>query len=195
MTLLQPLDELFFLPPATVAMPRAYWLLPHNKTLSSQMAVIEPSFREHSALLQSIKAAQAGQVEVNLTNTRYDMEIMNERYGDSAMVLPHRQYGLITGEFRNKKHWKFLGNDDDEWNPDTVLSEAKFVHFSDWPLPKPWAMWSQEQLANTQPACDKNPGTPEESGCRDREVWKQLYDNFRRRRKVSSFTSKVACLL
>lgn len=185
MLLLQHLDELFFLPPTTVAMPRAYWLLPQSKALSSLLAVIEPSFREHSVLTQSLKAAQAGQIELNLTENRYDMEILNERYGDSAMVLPHRQYALISGEFRTKHHYNFLGNDQEEWNPDRVLANAKFVHFSDWPLPKPWVMWSQEQLAKLQPACDNNPGTPEESGCRDREVWKQLYDDFRRKRKVS----------
>jgi hypothetical protein len=33
---------------------------------------------------------------------RYDMELLNRRYGDSAMVLPHRQYGLLSGEFRKK---------------------------------------------------------------------------------------------
>lgn len=119
------------------------------------------------------------------------MEVLNDHYGDSAMVLPHRQYGLISGEFRTKNHWKFLGNDHEVWNPDTVLAEAKFVHFSDWPLPKPWTMWSPEQLATLQPACDKNPGTPEESGCRDREVWKQLYDDFRRKRKVRFYIEVV----
>lgn len=185
MMLLQHMDELFFLPATTVAMPRAYWLLPHSKTLSSQIVVIEPSYREHSALVQAMQAARAGQVELNLTNTRYDMELLNDRYADSAMVLPHRQYGLVSGEFRTKSHWRYLGNDHEVWNPDLVLAEAKFVHFSDWPLPKPWIMWPQEQLAKMQPACDKNPGTPEESGCRDREVWKQLYDDFRRSRKVS----------
>lgn len=186
MTVLKHMDELFFLPPATVAMPRAYWLLPQLKTLSSQIVVIEPSYREHSALVEAMKAAQAGQIEMNLTESRYDMELLNDRYGDSAMVLPHRHYGLVSGEFRTKSHWKYLGNDHEVWNPDLALAEAKFVHFSDWPLPKPWVMWPQEQLAKMQPACDKNPGTAEESGCRDREVWKQLYDDFRRRRKVSS---------
>ena len=184
MTLLQPMDELFFLPASTVAMPRAYWLLPQTHALSSLIAVIEPSYREYNALKADIKPAIFGQIEVNLTAQRYDMEVLNTRYGDNALVLPHRQYGLITGEFRNKKHEYFLGGPHEEWNPDKVLSEAKFVHFSDWPLSKPWVMWSPAQLAASQPACDINPGTAEESGCRDREVWKELYNDFRRRRKV-----------
>ncbi|KAJ5584766.1 Glucose N-acetyltransferase 1 [Penicillium hispanicum] len=183
MTLLQPMDELFFLPPSTVAMPRAYWLLPETHALSSLIAVIEPSYREYTSLKEEIKPAIFGQIEMNLTAKRYDMEVLNTRYGNSATVLPHRQYGLVSGEFRTKNHEFFLGGPHEEWNPDKVLGEAKFVHFSDWPLPKPWVMWPQAQLAELQPACDNNPGTPEESGCRDREVWKELYNDFRRRRK------------
>ncbi|CDM29982.1 CAZyme family GT8 [Penicillium roqueforti] len=180
--LLQTMDELFFLPPTTVAMPRAYWLLP-DKLLSSLMVVIEPSLREYLALTDVTAPTQNGQVDINLTDHRYDMELLNRRYGDSAMVLPHRQYGLLSGEFRTKDHRKFLGNDDEVWDPDHVLAQAKFVHFSDWPLPKPWIMWSQDMLAAEQPKCDNNPGTPQESGCRDREIWKMIYDKYRRQRK------------
>lgn len=182
--LLKDMDELFFLPPTTIAMPRAYWLLPEQRSLSSLLAVIQPSYREYKDLLGVAEATQSGQIGVNLTETRYDMEILNERYGDNALVLPHRQYGLITGEFRTKRHSRFLGNEHEEWNADRVLAEAKFVHFSDWPGPKPWIMWTQDQLALLQPACDNNPGTPQESGCRNREIWKGLYNEFRSRRKV-----------
>ncbi|CAG7961508.1 unnamed protein product [Penicillium salamii] len=180
--LLQTMDELFFLPPTTVAMPRAYWLLP-EKSLSSLLIVVEPSFREYSRITDDALPAKTGQVEVNVTDHRYDMDLLNARYGDSAMVLPHRHYGLLSGEFRTKDHRRFLGNDDEVWDPDHVLAQAKFVHFSDWPVPKPWVMWSPELLAEQQPKCDYHPGTPQESGCRDREIWKMLYDKYRRKRK------------
>ncbi|KAJ5768783.1 Glucose N-acetyltransferase 1 [Penicillium odoratum] len=195
MTLLQHMDELFFLPKAQIAMPRAYWLLPEVHTLSSLMAVIEPSFREYTTLREFIQPALAGQRDMNQTDHRYDMEVLNDRYGDSALVLPHRQYGLLSGEFRNKDHSRYLGSSEEEWNPDKVLAEAKFVHFSDWPMPKPWVMWPGKLLAELQPACDYFPGTPQESGCRDREVWKQLYDDNRRQRrdicKILSFPAPV----
>lgn len=195
MTLLQNLDELFFLPEATVAMPRAYWLLPESRTLSSLLAVIRPSWREYKALREDGAAVAMGQMKVDLQESRFDMEILNNRYGDTALVLPQRQFALITGEFRKKDHKEFLG-EGVAWNPDQALAQAKFVHFSDWPLPKPWTMWPQKQLAELQPQCDNNPGTPQESGCRDREVWKGLYDDFRRRRKVGSTcsTSVVSAL-
>ncbi|EAW13584.1 glycosyltransferase family 8 protein [Aspergillus clavatus NRRL 1] len=192
-TVLQEMDELFFLPPTKAAMPRAYWTLPETKQLSSLLVVIEPSYREFTALMERAQPALYGQVDTSLDNDtqRYDMELLNSRYGDSALVLPHRQYGLITGEFRKKDHRYFLGNDYETWDPDKVLAEAKLVHFSDWPLPKPWVMWPQKLLAELLPKCDFKPGTSQEKGCRDREVWKSLYQDFRQRRKVSNPTSAL----
>ncbi|GAB1198253.1 N-acetylglucosaminyltransferase [Aspergillus pseudonomiae] len=183
---LQNMDELFFLPPTKVAMPRAYWELPDTKQLSSLLIVIEPSYNEYNALMEAALPAIYGQKTVNASSThRYDMELLNERYADSATVLPHRQYGLVSGEFRTEDHRNFLGNDYEVWDPDKALAEAKLVHFSDWPLPKPWVLWPQKLLAEMLPKCKHNPGTPQESGCRDREVWKSIYHDFRRRRKMA----------
>jgi hypothetical protein len=182
---LQNLDELFFLPSAPVAMPRAYWDYSDNHQLTSLLVLLEPSYVEYKAMMDRVEAVAAGQLGKDEYDGHplYDMELLNDRYSGSALVLPHRQYGLVTGEFRKKDHRAFLGNDHETWNPDTALSQAKVVHFSDWPLPKPWVMWPQKLLAEIIPRCDKNPGTPQESGCRDREVWKKLYEDFRRKRK------------
>lgn len=183
---LQNLDELFFLPSAQVAMPRAYWNYPDNQKLTSLLVLLEPSYMEWKALMEKVQGVEAGQLNTgtdDMTRELYDMELLNDRYGGSALVLPHRQYGLVTGEFRTKDHRNFLGNEHETWNPDKALAEAKVVHFSDWPLPKPWIMWPTGQLAKMQPKCDNKPGTAEESGCRDREVWKQLYEDFRLKRK------------
>lgn len=195
-TLLQNIDELFFLPSAKVAMPRAFWELPDTKQLSSQLIVIEPSYREYSALMDEVQPAMYGQVDLNTSAPhQYDMDVLNNLYGDSALVLPHRQYNLVTGEFRNKDHKRFLGNEYETWDPEKALAEAKFVHFSDWPLPKPWVMWPRELLLEIMPKCDYKPGTPEESGCRDRAVWKNLYDDFRRRRKVRACFSPSSAMV
>lgn len=177
------MDELFFLPSAKVAMPRAYWGLPDTKQLSALVVVIEPSYREYNALMDNAGAAIYGQVGVNET-TRYDVTLLNDRYGDSALVLPHRQYGLISSEFRRDDHRNFLGNEYEDWDPERVIAEAKIVHFADAPLPKPWIMWPQKLLVETLPKCKINPGTAQESGCQDRQVWRDLYNSFRRRRRV-----------
>ncbi|KAJ5995909.1 hypothetical protein N7481_002886 [Penicillium waksmanii] len=181
-TLLNHMDELFFLPPTVVAMPRAYWTLPNSHTLNSQIVVIEPSYKEFLGLQEMTRLATHGQLDIWNGTVGLDTAILNFRYGDSAMVLPHKEYGLLTSEFRRKEHKKFLGTEKD-WIPDKVMSESKFVQFSDDPLPKPWVMWPQEMLAEIQPKCDTKPGTAQESGCRDRELWKELYDHFRRQRK------------
>ncbi|THC93036.1 hypothetical protein EYZ11_007490 [Aspergillus tanneri] len=62
---LQNMDELFFLPSAKVAMPRAYWRLPDEKQLSSLLIVIEPSYREFSALMDAARPDLYDQVLTN----------------------------------------------------------------------------------------------------------------------------------
>jgi alpha-N-acetylglucosamine transferase len=176
-TVLKNMDELFFLPDTGVAMPRAYWQLPEHRRLTSMLILLKPSRSEYEYLMHSAFTSE-GQIK------KFDMELLNEQFGDSAMVLPHRQYGLLTGEFRKTDHSYYLGNDYEAWDPHKILEQASLVHFSDWPLPKPWVMWPSKLLAEILPKCTNKPGTPEESGCGNRDVWKGLYDDFRQRRKV-----------
>lgn len=172
------MDELFLLPSCPVAMPRAYWL-EDTFFLSSQLILIEPSTREFQRIMAAID---------NATN-EYDMEIINNLYGQSAMVLPHRVYNLITREFPaktdGKPHEKYLGNNYEVWDPDAVLKEAKFLHFSDWPVPKPWLPASEEARDQHFPKCDKTATEQaEKTRCRTRELWLGFYDDFTKRRKV-----------
>jgi hypothetical protein len=46
------MDELFFLPRVPIAMPRTYWL---EDTLSSQIAVEEPSGYQFERILQAFR--------------------------------------------------------------------------------------------------------------------------------------------
>lgn len=172
-TVLQHLDELFLLPRAPVAMIRAYWALPEIRALTSLFILLEPSEVEFQRLMEGKR--RAGE---------YDMEILNQIYGDNAMVLPHRKYGLLSGEFRAEIHTNYLGNSHDTWDPEQVLKEASLVHFSDWPLPKPWIMWPHNLIGDMTPRCKKGV-EGQEWDCRDKRVWLGLYDDFRRRRKVS----------
>ena len=121
------MDELFLLPPAPMGMPRAYWLKPEDRVLSSQLMLLEPSEFEWKRIAKGIENAGSGE---------FDMEIVNNLYRDSCFILPHRPYDLLTGEFRGKNHSAYLGNEEETWDPDAVLKEAKFLHFSDWPVPK-----------------------------------------------------------
>ncbi|QKX63128.1 uncharacterized protein TRUGW13939_10296 [Talaromyces rugulosus] len=176
-TILQTMDELFLLPSAPVGMPRAYWLNFAEPVLSSQLVLIQPSEFEFKRVMDAISSA---------SSRDYDMEIVNNLYKDSAFILPHRPYNLITGEFRSKQHSDYMGNSEEQWDPEKILHEAKFLHFSDWPVPKPWVPASPSVIQGKQPTCDMNLVTGHEDNCRARDIWLGFYDDFARRRMYLS---------
>ena len=181
-TVLKHLDELFMLPRAPVAMLRAYWRLPSVRQLTSLFILLEPD----EVQAQQLMVAASPNVR---QKNEYDMEILNKFYGDSAMVLPHRQYGLLSGEFRIDDHRNYLGNSQERWDPERVLKEASLVHFSDWPIPKPWIMWPHNMIQDEMPKCKLGIRAGNDD-CRDKRVWLGLYDDFRRRRKVDSMSGR-----
>lgn len=170
-TMLRHLDDVFLVPKAPVAMLRAYWKLPETRMLTSLFILLEPSATEFDRLMDESR----GQGD-------YDMEILNRLYGDSALILPHREYGLLSGEFRSEEHKYYLGNGHEVWDAEKVISEASLVHFSDWPLPKPWVMWPHNLIGKIVPKCKPKSGGGED--CRDKNVWLELYNDFRKRRRV-----------
>ena len=58
------------------------------------------------------------------------------------------------------------------------MEETAYLHFSDWPLPKPWEPHAAKMMADLMPKCKSG-----ERDCADRRVWLWLYDDFRSRRK------------
>jgi hypothetical protein len=169
--ILQNMDELFLLPPAPVAMPRAYWMLPDTDMLSSQVILIQPSATEFSRIQARIDSA---------SKNDYDMEIVNDVYGHSALVLPHRPYDMITGEYREDNHTKYLGSDAEPWDPVAAYNEAKLIHFSDWPIPKPWIPTPEDLRLEIQPPCKSINGTED---CPERTIWNSFYTDFKLKRK------------
>ena len=168
------MDELFLLPSAPVAMPRAYWL---NKdkdkktTFSSQLVLVEPSEVEFARIEHAFS---------NRRLSEFDKEIVNDLYGQQCLVIPHRRYDMQTGEFRGKNHANYLGSNHDVWTAAGALAEAKFIHFSDWPVPKPWKLIPEDTLEEKQPDCRETVDGAQD--CSDREAWLGLYEDFRRRR-------------
>lgn len=180
-TILAPMDELFFLPPSPAIMPKAYWL--PDPRLSSHIMVLTPSVDSFKLVERAIKKARYGV---------YDMEIMNSLFGSisSCVTLPHRPYALLTGEYRSSDHNPFLNNvaggAAEDWNPDLVINDAKFIHFSDHPLGKPWEV-NEADTWKAAPKCRQITGWEEE--CRTRDIWLDLYTDFWVRRKVSFLLS------
>jgi hypothetical protein len=185
-TLLQHMDELFLLPKTPIAMPRAYWSDGPSSSwpLTSLIMLVEPNPYEVLTMTETLREWQKQPDYAK--SKKYDMDLLNHRFGASAMVLPHRPYAMLTAEFRKHNHSTYLGSRNGhkldsraQWDPDKALKEAKLVHFSDWPLPKPWIMWPIDGLVEIQPDCD---GDIKRS-CREREIWKKLYDDFRHKRR------------
>lgn len=170
------MDELFLIPSAPVAMPRAYWLNPDDRVLSSQLVLLEPSEFEFKRIVDAMDHVSSGD---------FDMEIVNNLYKDSCWVIPHRPYDLLSGEFRADTHKAYLGSEEEPWNGEAVVKEASFLHFSDWPYPKPWITTSQSNTEERKPKCRSVNGTAEED-CTDQKIWLWLYDDFRERRQASS---------
>ncbi|KAI1697864.1 glucose N-acetyltransferase 1 [Ditylenchus destructor] len=171
-TVLQAMDELFLAPSSPAAMPRAYWLGFDKRILSSQLVLIEPSTAEFERVMKAMRVGKSDD---------YDMDIVNNLYKDSALILPHRPYNLLTGEFRATNHTGYLGNSEEKWDPDAVLKEAKFLHFSDWPVPKPWLSARPDVIEKEKPKCEKDPATGQQN-CRNRDIWLGFYSDFKRRR-------------
>ena len=173
------MDELFLLPQSPMAMPRAYWISQSPQVvLCSSVMLVAPSAHEFDRVL-------AESQKVN--ESQYDMEMVNNLYRNEAIVLPHHAYMLLTGEFRDQKHKVYLGEDETAvWDADQTLKEAKYIHFSDWPLPKPWIEADPSVWKKEMPKCYNEEGNVLEGDatdqCRDREVWVGIYEDFKKRR-------------
>ena len=177
LTIFKKMDELFLLPSSPVAMPRAYWHPQRERQLSSQVMLVKPSTEEFARVQQAIE---------NASPDAYDMEIMNDLYYDSCFVIPHRRYDLLTGEFRSDdNHSQYLGSSEEVWDPRAVLVEAKFLHFSDWPVPKPWIRATPQLIEQESPNCTHQEGFDDTSltTCADRDLWLAFYEDFAKRRK------------
>ncbi|PYI18892.1 glucose N-acetyltransferase [Aspergillus violaceofuscus CBS 115571] len=168
------MDEIFQLPEYPFASPRAYWLEFGKRPLTSSFMLVKPSESEFNRVWEAIQ--QAG-------NADSDTKILNDLYHDSAIVIPHRPYHLLTGEFRAKDHANYLGSPHATWDPDVILQDAKYLHFSDAPVSKPWIKTPAAVMEKTQPDCevDTETGTVD---CRARDHWLGFYKDFAERREV-----------
>jgi hypothetical protein len=108
------------------------------------------------------------------------MEIINNLFGNICELLPQREYALLTGEYRSQDHRALLG--EEQWDPDRVTGEARFVHFSDYPFPKPWEESTMKKQQEAVPKCEVDQEGRED--CRARDIWVELYRDFKMRRKV-----------
>jgi hypothetical protein len=136
--------------------------------------VIQPSYTEFERARQAVDHREP---------TDFDMEVMNNLYGEKSLVIPYQKYNLITGEFRNLNHHRYLGSETQNWNARQALKDAKYLHFSDWPYPKPWSEYSHVMHDEWPPDCEIT--LEGEEDCISRDIWDEIYDEFLARRQVS----------
>lgn len=171
---LNSMDHYFLSPPAPVAVPRAYWLNAKDtemakQILGSHVMLIEPNEARHRKILA--EAERSGE---------FDMEVVNKMFRDSAMILPHRRLALLTGEFRKTDHSQYIGPEEgEEWNAMGEVSRSFLVHFSDWPLPKPWKPRTEKQWQDALPACpDDEVERADRPRCADQVMWTGFYETY-----------------
>ncbi|KAK0665582.1 family 8 putative glycosyltransferase [Cercophora samala] len=191
---LNNMDHYFAAPRASLAVPRAYWLGDVRNTsfsineqiLGSHVMLLEPNTRRYDRIVR--EAMGSGE---------FDMEVVNRLFKGSAMILPHRGLALLTGEFRLKDHSRYLVGDDEdgeEWDAMGEVKRSFLVHFSDWPLPKPWMWHSSQQWRDALPSCEDGEGKRRKTrrggggggggeDCPDRVIWKGFYEEFDREKR------------
>jgi hypothetical protein len=171
---LNSMDHYFLSPLAPIAVPRAYWLNKKDtgigeQVLGSHVMLLEPNEPRYHKILDIAKSSGD-----------FDMEVVNKMFRDSAMILPHRRLALLTGEFRTTNHSTYLAPDEDEeWNAMGEVSRSFLVHFSDWPLPKPWKPRTNQQWQDALPACtDDDVERDDRPRCADRVMWTGFYETY-----------------
>ncbi|KAL5327210.1 hypothetical protein ACEPPN_004902 [Leptodophora sp. 'Broadleaf-Isolate-01'] len=166
------LDAVFLLPKATLAMPWVYWGEPTGWAFSNQMMLITPSASEFAKIEAEITKAESDQ---------FDLTIVEKLYKSKTLKIPQRPYHLMTGELRRQDHSKYWGSGK-KWDPEEALQKSKMLHFSDWPVPRPWDSAPQAMLNKHMPKCLKSEWFGA-TNCKNRMLWMQLYADYAAKRK------------
>ncbi|PSN71256.1 nucleotide-diphospho-sugar transferase [Corynespora cassiicola Philippines] len=175
---LNTLDHYFLAPLSPLAVPRAYWLNDINTA-----SIAEQTICSHVMLLQPNKYYYEAIMNETKKSNDFDMEVINTLFKGSAMLLPHRRLALLTGEFRTRDHQKYLSEEPDaEWNAMGETSRSVLVHFSDWPLPKPWKSRTKKQWEDALPECnpedERDKEREDRPPCADRMMWEGFYTDY-----------------
>lgn len=173
------MDELFLLPSADLILPQAWWLpeVMGKKPLCSALMVVEPSKELHQ---------KAQKLQSLALDTEYDMEVINKVADERSRILPHRRHFLLSSLFRTTagraNYLDTIEQNDPavKWNATDEFSKAFYIHFSDYPTPKPWKIdQSMEGRAAyseaTEPCKSHGEDDPE---CISGRIWRGLYGAF-----------------
>ena len=130
---LQNLDHLFKLDPAFIYSQPAYWLAPTmgQKFFTSVLLVVQPNSSEFDRLLDTDY------------KRKFDMDIINEEYGNEIRPLP-LGYVVLNTDLDNAPEQTNRAN----ISTSELAQKAHIVHFSEGPrggYGKPWRKAHQEK--------------------------------------------------
>lgn len=141
-----------------------------NNFFANHIMVVKPSKGMFEMLLKYVHNPWYWSItnrDALRSKSDYDMEILNRLIDDllhtksnllKVGILPHQVYGVLTGEFKEDLHSKFLEEPHflpflklgaiPEWLPLQIIPSIKLLHFSDSPIPKPWETQDNEHYYN-----------------------------------------------
>ncbi|SCU84681.1 LADA_0D03158g1_1 [Lachancea dasiensis] len=162
---------------------------------SSNLMVITPKTGTFDSIVQyllPVASRQKDQYDIDLINNKlYNLKaIIHEQFllfrklksafTPEVMVLPFREYGLLSSSIKNKMHHELLANEllgyegglassESSWKE--LVKKSKYIHYSDWPVSKPWLYAKFDQLE-----CHPETNADEEKEmC---EVWNSVYRDY-----------------
>lgn len=112
-----------------------------------------------------------------------------------VLVLPYARYGLLTGSLRDTRQHVLLRNDilgcqrldtsGKEIDSDitTITRNAKYIHFSDYPLSKPWDYQSVDEIKCTVDEKQSKDINGDKKVC---NLWNGLYGDYLNSRGLCS---------
>lgn len=133
----------------------------------------------------------------NLKRVIYDQFNLFRRlrtlFVPEVLVLPFGRYGLLTGSIKNEEHYSIIRNDilgykrldtDGKEIPkeaSKLIKESKYVHFSDYPMGKPWEYSSLKDISCTARIKKGKIVESEKKTC---AVWNSIYESYLNSRTV-----------
>lgn len=119
---------------------------------------------------------------------------MRSKFLPEVLVLPYTRYGLLTGSIRNEKQHSLISNDilgfrryDENRKPidtpfDVAVERSKYVHFSDYPIGKPWNYPSIHAF-ECKPSGEAS--ELEKNAC---SLWNSVYEQYLEKRHICMAT-------
>ncbi|CAR23651.1 glucose N-acetyltransferase [Lachancea thermotolerans CBS 6340] len=166
---------------------------------ASNLMVIKPSAETFNAIVNTLLPRIANKKE------KYDMDLINEGLYDlrkiiyhqfklfrklktefvpEVLSLPFGSYGLLTGSIRNEFHHTLMANDilgyertkeKDQVPLESLIKKSKYIHYSDYPMSKPWAYSSFDHLKCNPQDADAESEDVKAEMCK---CWNSVYQDY-----------------